>query len=105
MPADERRTVAEFIEQARRLQQDVWTNKLFHAIEHARVRAQVPRPLEEEVWSIQPGHAAAKRQARLFDRGAKVRDFSGRQNRDRMEESQLFVVQQLFAREHFVSSL
>src|SRR5215204_7430109 len=84
MPADERRALSELIKQARGLQEDVWANELFHAVEDARMSAQLPRPTEIEMRPIEARDAAAKRVARLLDLTAKMAHFVTRKNRDRV---------------------
>src|SRR6185369_10654050 len=96
MPAHERVAFAKLVEQPRRLQHDVWSNKLFHAIDYTRMRAQLPRPTKIEVWPIETSDTAAQRGARLFNFAAKVAHLVRGQNRDRIEEPQFIVVRQLF---------
>lgn len=63
------------------------------------MRAQLPRPTKIEMWAIEARYATAECSARLVDCGAKVAHFVRRENRDRIEEAQLFVVRQLFESE------
>src|SRR5690349_6099740 len=91
MPADKRIAVAEFIKDARGLEQDVRTDELLHAVEHARMRGQLPGPAKIEMRPVEARDAAAERAARLLDLGAKTRDLIRREDGDRVEETQLVV--------------
>src|SRR5215213_603714 len=99
MPAHKGVTPAELVEQARRLQHDVWSNELFHAIEYERVRAQVPGPTKVEMRSIETSDMAAERRTRLVDFGAKVAHLVLRENRDRLEEAKFLVISYFFLRQ------
>src|SRR6185503_1455925 len=92
MPADERVATAKFVEQPRGLQHDVWSNKLFHAIEYARVRAELPGPAKVVVRLVQTRDTTTESRARLIDFGAKMAHLIRRENRDRVEEAKFLVV-------------
>src|SRR5215213_8350475 len=92
VPAHERVAAAEFVEQPRGFEHDVWSNELFHAVEYARVRAEVPGPAKVVVWLIETCDAAAERRAHLVDFGAKLAHLVPRENRDRIEEAEFLVI-------------
>jgi len=92
MPAHERIAAAELVEEARGLEHDVWSNELFHAVEHARVCAELPGPAKVVVWLVETRDTTTERRARLIDFGAKMAHFIRRQNRDRIEEAEFLVI-------------
>ena len=92
MPADERIATAKLIEEARGLEHDVWSNKLFHAVEYARVGAELPGPAKVVVRLVETRDTTAERRSRLINFSAKIAHFIRRQNRDRIEEAEFLVV-------------
>src|SRR5262245_51839107 len=99
MPAHKGIAFAKLIEQPGGLEHDVWADELLHAIENARMGAQIPGPTKIEVRTIEPRDASAQCRAGLVDFGAKVSHLVFRENRDRVEETKFLVIRELFCRE------
>lgn len=97
MPADERVARGKLVEHSSRLQHDVWTNELFHAIEDARMSAERPGPTKIKMWSIEPGNATTERRACLFDFSAKMAHLGVAENGNRIEKPKLSVRGNLLA--------